>query len=158
MQSIDASTFGGEDIARIQKLRNRLDHLMAPEVQKPLDDCKKAAQWVKHRKENWVGESLDFAVQRHQSLIPNNGKPELRRDIDGYLRWLYDCLQVGHTQNRPISSYVGTPAINTSFPYSEALEQLRRKEDYGSLSETQAGFLDDFLRKLIEKVSNEFTG
>lgn len=157
VQSIDASTFGSEDLAKVQKLRNRLDLLMSPEVQKPLTDCKKAAQWVKYRKDDWVGEALDLAVQSHQSLIPRNQKPELQRDMEGYLRWLCDCLQVGHTQNRPISSYVGTPAINTPFLYADALDQLRRKEDYGRLSETQAGFLDDFFRKLIERVSDEAT-
>jgi len=112
---------------------------------------RRAAKWLKYKREILIKEALKFLVQNyHEDFKLRKKQEEASLTIESYFDYMYDCLYEG-----TLSYELDVESPEPIFPYQQALKFVRGKMDtadlspQGAIRELEACF--DHLLALIEK-------
>lgn len=138
-----------ETNASLRKIESYLTSIQSN--QEPLNSMKTAARWVEYRKEEWLRQAVEVAIEKYPDLIPKSQIASFEEDVANYLQWLYDSLFYGFFCR--LEEYVSTPTIKSPFPYRAALQKLKEIKDFGELAPSEAQDLQDYINELARSVS-----
>lgn len=134
----------------IHQLFNRLD-----DKKKILEEYRKSADWLDFRRQNWIDRASKAAIKKYGRSIPILKRQQFKKDIAGYLHWVYICLYFYGHPDVPIQDCVNHPTIQAPAPYIYAIKYIKNKEEWGELTREQSNYLKDMFDELIEKLEDE---
>jgi|GEM_PF-2527531 len=156
LDQIDDNSLDSQTFMRFKRLVDLLQELRDVDNLQMIKDCKVAADWLKHNQDKWADEASRNIARRDDDLTTEQDIESFRDDIYGYLSWVKNCLEVAHTENNPLSRFVGQPVSNSYYPYADAIRYIERKGAWGHLNTSQIKCLKAYLHALNEKLSKEF--
>jgi hypothetical protein len=120
------------------------------------EDCKRAAEWLEIKKNLWIEKATQEIWERHKGLLfPFFKKEKFKRDLGGYLEWIYACLYRhggSISSKRPVSQFVPEPTFSSSKYYVEAIEYLIERHEWGDLESRPKAFLQEMLFRLRDQL------
>jgi hypothetical protein len=115
-----------------------------------LKSTKNAAYWLNRKKADWISRAVKASVERYPDLVKGDEIQKFESDIVNYVRWVYDSLRYGFLCR--IEDYVRSPAIDSTFPYRAAFQELLEINDFGQLSESEVRDLQAYLYELSRQI------
>jgi hypothetical protein len=152
-ESLRESNLSPNDAATIKRMMAKVQRIQS--MKNEAEAYKAAANWLEYRRQQWIKDALQRAIQEHPSLVPKEVRKSFQKDIGNYLSWVHTSLYEYQHANAPLHLFVPSPTIRSTFPYIAAIRCIKDNGDRGELNVEQSVHLEKMLNKLIERIPSE---
>jgi len=128
-------------------------------LQKELDECVRAGEWIDERSEQWSQEATQALMQEYPKLLlPSEQERAFLREVSSYLAWMRESLSVyGAPSPSSIYEHIQETTFDSPEPYVFVLKHLQNQHDWEALTSSQARYLEMMFDEAIKRLSQDFS-
>ena len=121
-----------------------------------LSDCRAAGKWVDQKSESWSKQSVSFLSKEHPKAIARRQKGNFEKEVASHLLWISASLSRGRPRDLSIYESFKNTSVGNADLYIEALNYIKKKRDWGSLTPYQINRLEKMFDIAIERVPQQY--